>query len=151
MFFLFSSIGDMNMKITFQGKQFGYTDLGQGLPIVFIHGYPLSRNMWDSQLEYLSKTYRPIALDLRGHGESQSIPGPYSMDMLADDCATLLDVLNITNPVVVCGLSMGGYVTMAFYRRYSQRVAGLIFAGTRSSADPLESQVNRGTWVQRDY
>jgi pimeloyl-ACP methyl ester carboxylesterase len=65
------------------------------------------------------------------------------MDLLANDCAAFLDAVEINRPVVVCGLSMGGYVAMAFYRQHGPRVAGLILAATRSGADTPEGRENR--------
>jgi pimeloyl-ACP methyl ester carboxylesterase len=120
-----------------------YDDRGRGLPLLFIHGYPLNRTLWEPQIDDLSYTTRVLTVDLRGHGESDPMPGPYPMDMLADDCISLLDALGITTPIVICGLSMGGYVTFAFYRRYAARVAGLILTATRAGADSSESKANR--------
>jgi pimeloyl-ACP methyl ester carboxylesterase len=120
-----------------------YDDRGRGLPLLFIHGYPLNRTLWEPQIDDLSYTTRVLTVDLRGHGESDPMPGPYPMDLLADDCISLLDALGITTPIVICGLSMGGYVTFAFYRRYAAHVAGLILTATRAGADSSESKANR--------
>jgi pimeloyl-ACP methyl ester carboxylesterase len=99
--------------------------------------------MWRPQLEYLTDAARVIAPDLRGHGDSDAPEGPYSMDQLADDAIALLDSLGLTQPAVVAGLSMGGYVALALYRRYPSRVAGLILAATKAGADSPEAQANR--------
>lgn len=125
-----------------------YDYFGSGVPLLMIHGYPLSRKLWQPQAG-LADIARVIAPDLRGHGDSSNpntqSDGPiaYPMDMLASDCAELLDALSINTPVVVCGLSMGGYITFAFYRKYPQRVAGLILAATRSGMDTPEGKSNR--------
>jgi pimeloyl-ACP methyl ester carboxylesterase len=103
--------------------------------LLLIHGFPLSSQMWDPQLEDLAEFVRVIAPDLRGHGQSDSVPGPYTITQLADDCADLLGHLNVATPFVVCGLSMGGYIALEFYRRYPEQVAGLILASTRAGAD----------------
>jgi len=71
------------------------------------------------------------------------VPGPYSVTMLADDCADLLGHLNVATPFVVCGLSMGGYIALEFYRRYPEHVAGLILAATRAGADSEEGKAGR--------
>jgi len=131
------------MRLSLPGFTMAYDDRGRGLPLLFIHGYPLNRTLWEPQIDDLSYTTRVLTVDLRGHGESDPMPGPYPMDMLADDCISLLDALGITTPIVICGLSMGGYVTFAFYRRYAARVAGLILTATRAGADSSESKANR--------
>lgn len=131
------------MIINLHGVNFAYDDRGNGVPILFIHGYPLNRKLWLSQLEHLAKYFRTIALDLRGHGESESVPGPYTMEMLAADCKALLDALDINLPVVLCGLSMGGYISLAFIKQFPSQVAGLILAATRANADTIEGQQNR--------
>ncbi len=111
--------------------------------LLLIHGFPLSSQMWTPQLEDLSDYVRVIAPDLRGFGQSDSVPGPYTITQLADDCADLLNHLNVATPFVVCGLSMGGYVALELYRRYPELVAGLILASTRAGADSEEGKAGR--------
>ena len=125
-----------------------YEIVGQDQPtiettILFIHGFPLNRSMWAAQLSALPKWMLGIAPDLRGYGDSDPIKGPYTMDILADDCIALLDALGVKQPVVVCGLSMGGYVTLSLYRRHPERIQGLILAATRAGADSPEGKTNR--------
>ncbi|HZD56668.1 MAG TPA: alpha/beta fold hydrolase [Anaerolineales bacterium] len=120
-----------------------YDDQGGGRPLLLIHGFPLNRNLWEPQISDLSAVGRILAPDLRGHGGSEAVSGPYSMDLLAGDCNALLDEIEIEQPAVICGLSMGGYITLAFYRRYPQRVAGLILAATRAGADSAVGKANR--------
>ncbi len=122
--------------------------------MLLIHGYPLNRRLWQSQISGLSGIARLIAPDLRGHGETPPFPAPapnpqtYSMELLAEDCVQLLDDLQITQPVIVGGLSMGGYISLALYRNYPERVAGLILAATRASADTPEGKINRDKAVE---
>ena len=123
------------MQIQVNKFSMAYSDQGSGTPVVLIHGYPLNRRIWQPQLEALSQQARIITPDLRGHGDSQAVTGPYSMDLLAQDVAALLDQLQITEPVILGGLSMGGYVTFAFYRLFPERVKGLILTATRAAAD----------------
>ena len=136
------------MRIKLQDANIFVEDLGSGVPLLLIHGFPLNREMWRPQIETLSTTARVIALDLRGHGQSPPTVGPYSMDLLADDCAGVLEALKVDQPVVVCGLSMGGYVSFAFFRRHSEKVAGLILASTRAGADSVEAKINRDKAAQ---
>ena len=120
-----------------------YTDAGAGIPLLFIHGFPLNRHLWDPQVAGLADVARVLAPDLRGHGDSQPIPGAYTMDIFADDLNSFLDGLGITQPVVVCGFSMGGYTAFTFYRKYSERMAGLILTATRAAGDSPQQRDNR--------
>jgi pimeloyl-ACP methyl ester carboxylesterase len=120
-----------------------YDASGSGRPLLLVHGYPLNRALWRPQVENLVDAARVIAPDLRGHGESNVPDQPYTIERLADDLAELLDELGLAEPVVVGGLSMGGYVALAFYRRHQARVAGLILAATRAGADSEAGKANR--------
>ena len=110
--------------------------------ILFVHGFPLSRATWGHQLAGLTDLGWLIAPDLRGHGASEVAPGPYSIELFADDQRALLDHLGIDR-VIYCGLSLGGYIGLAFARRYPERLAGLILADTRAEADGPEQREAR--------
>jgi len=131
------------MRINLNKLALDYSDNGSGIPLLLIHGYPLSRALWEPQIAGLADAAHVLAPDLRGHGGSDPGPGPYSMSVLADDCREFLDALGITRPVVLGGLSMGGYVVLEFYRKYPQRIAGLILAATRAGADSPEAKASR--------
>lgn len=137
------------MKFTGAGFTMFYEDRGEGIPLLLIHGYPLNCQMWQPQLEDLSDIARVIAPDLRGHGDSSSVPGAYSMELLAKDCAALLDYVGISQPIIICGLSMGGYVAMAFFRMYPSKLKGLILASTRAGADSPEVRSQRSKVVNQ--
>lgn len=128
------------MKTRINDINIAYDDQGEGVPIVFIHGFPLSRQMWKPQIRGLSDVAQVIAPDLRGHGESESTSGVYPMDLLASDVNALLNKLEVQAPIILCGLSMGGYIAFAFYRLYKERLAGLILAATRAGADSEEGK-----------
>jgi pimeloyl-ACP methyl ester carboxylesterase len=117
-----------------------FDDVGSGFPVVFLHAFPLNRTMWDPQLSALVAECRCIAIDTRGAGESEASP-PYSMDRFADDVAGVLDTLQIERAVIV-GLSIGGYISFAFWRRHRHRVRALVLADTRSGPDTV-AQVER--------
>ena len=129
-------------KATIGGIEIAYTDAGDGLPIVFIHGYPLNRTMWDAQVRALSSEARCIAIDLRGHGESQAPFWLTTVDTYAGDVRGLLDHLGIDR-AVICGFSMGGYVALAFYRTHAARCRGLVLADTRAQPDSPEAKQAR--------
>jgi 3-oxoadipate enol-lactonase len=119
-----------------------YTDVGSGLPIVLIHGYPFNRSLWTEQAEALRSTHRVVVPDLRGFGESDSSAGPATMNRMAEDVAALMDALEIEQ-AVIGGLSMGGYVALAFARMVPARVKALVLADTRSQADTEEGKQTR--------
>jgi pimeloyl-ACP methyl ester carboxylesterase len=110
---------------------------------MLLHGFPLSREMWREQLSGLGSLYRVIAPDLRGHGDSPAPEGVYTMDEMGDDVVELLDTLHITEPVVLGGLSMGGYVALSLVARYPKRFRALILMDTRAGADTPEAAANR--------
>jgi pimeloyl-ACP methyl ester carboxylesterase len=123
------------MKYTRQGISLEYDDLGNGTPLLFIHGFPLDRTLWGPQVAELQKTYRVIAPDLRGFGQSSETDGQaVTMETHAEDMRALLDSLNIKQ-AIVCGLSMGGYIALAFVAQYADRVKGLILSNTKAGAD----------------
>ena len=132
------------MKATINNVQLAYDDHGVGLPVLFLHAFPLNRRMWEGELLALlgEERYRLVALDWRGFGESEITGGITTMELFADDVARLMDALGIQH-AILCGLSMGGYAAFAFLRKYPQRVAGLILADTRPGVDTPEAQANR--------
>ncbi|HKC62958.1 MAG TPA: alpha/beta fold hydrolase, partial [Pyrinomonadaceae bacterium] len=125
-----------------------YDDVGSGLAVVLLHGYPFNRSMWREQAEALEANYRVITPDLRGHGESTVSEEPATMDEMAEDVARLLDELQIER-IVLGGLSMGGYVAFSFYRLFRPRVRALILADTRPQADTDEARRNRLAQAQK--
>jgi 3-oxoadipate enol-lactonase len=122
--------------------QLAYTDAGLGQPVVLLHGYPFNRSLWNEQVSALGNSYRVITPDLRGLGESDASQGPATMNRMARDVAALLDHLEISR-AVVGGLSMGGYVALAFYKEFPSRVRSLILADTRAPADTEEGKQTR--------
>jgi 3-oxoadipate enol-lactonase len=138
------------MKVQVNGITMACTDRGSGLPLVFLHAFPLNRTMWQPQEEGLSSGFRVITMDLRGHGESDAPLWHYSLDQAADDICGLLDHLSIRQAVFI-GLSMGGYILFSLYRKYPDRVRGLIFADTKAQGDSVESQQGRFQMAQTVY
>jgi pimeloyl-ACP methyl ester carboxylesterase len=136
------------MESIINGIRLAFIDEGRGQPILFVHGFPLSRAIWQPQIEALAKSFRVIAPDLRGHGESEGPPGVYMMDIFAEDLGALIEERKC-GPVVLVGHSMGGYISFAFYRRFPQKVRALILVCTRASADSDEGKAGRENLAQR--
>ena len=132
------------MKVQVNTTYLAYDDHGIGIPVLFLHAFPLNREMWQGEVTALlgDGRYRLVALDWRGFGESDITTPVSTMEQFADDVAGLMDLLGIQQ-AVLCGLSMGGYAAFAFLRKYPQRVAGLVLADTRPGADSPEAQANR--------
>lgn len=121
-----------------------YRDEGEGMPLIFLHAFPLSQRMWDDQVAAFSGTHRVITFDWRGFGESSLPESSSDMSSFAEDLAGLMDCLRIDR-AVICGLSMGGYAALSFLRTYAHRVEALILADTRATADTEEGRRNRLT------
>jgi 3-oxoadipate enol-lactonase len=136
------------MKALVNGISIAYTDEGQGLPLVFVHGFPLSRGCWRPQIDSLSRVCRAIAPDLRGFGESGATSGTTTMDQFADDIAALLADLGAT-PAVVVGHSMGGYVALAMARRHTELLRGLVLVGTRAGQDSPDAAAGRRATAEK--
>ena len=122
-------------------RSIGYDDVGKGLPVVFLHGFPHNRSLWSPQMGGLAAPCRCIAVDLRGFGES-SAAEPWSMDRYADDVAALLRELDIPR-AVVAGLSMGGYVAFSVWRRHPELVRALVLCDTKSGPDDEKGRAAR--------
>jgi pimeloyl-ACP methyl ester carboxylesterase len=135
------------VKALLNGIHQHYEMHGQGLPVIFIHGFPLSRRIWQPQVQALHDEFCVITPDLRGHGESEAPPGVYSMEKFADDLCALLDHLR-RGPAVIIGHSMGGYIAFACLRKYPDRAKGLVLVSTRAGADSPEGKTGRETLAQ---
>lgn len=132
-------IGDINIA---------YDDVGEGLPVIFIHGSPFNRSMWKAQVEYFRSEYRVVTYDLRGYGETTVVPGKTTLELFANDMAGLLDFLGIAAGVVV-GLSTGGQIALEFYRQFPQRVAALVLADTSARAETPQGRQTRYELAER--
>lgn len=110
-----------------QGVQIYYEVHGQGPALLLTHGYSATSQMWTGQIEVLAKEHTLIIWDMRGHGQSDSPQDEtaYSEALTVEDMAALLDVVG-ADQAVVGGLSLGGYMSLAFYATYPNRVRGLL-------------------------
>jgi 3-oxoadipate enol-lactonase len=130
-------------QLSIHGHESSVFDEGNGLPLLFVHGFPLDHTMWRDQLAEFAGEYRVIAPDLRGFGSSAVGDVAVTMEQFADDLAAVLDALGVTEPVTLVGLSMGGYVAWQFLRKYRHRLRALVLCDTRAAADSPEAAENR--------
>jgi 3-oxoadipate enol-lactonase len=124
-----------------------YEDAGTGPVVVLLHAFPLDSGMWRPQMDGLADRWRLIAPDLPGFGQS-AVSAGLTIDSLADVVAELLDHLGVNERVIIGGLSMGGYVALAFCRLYPQRLGGLILADTKADPDDEAARANRETMIR---
>lgn len=119
-----------------------WLEAGAGWPVILIHGFPLSAEVWRPQLERVPEGFRFIAPDLRGFGRTPIGDGPVTMDTYARDVFALMDALEM-DEATIGGLSMGGYVAFAMHRVAPTRLTALVLADTRPAADTRQAREGR--------
>ena len=134
-------------RLTVNGVRLAVEQRGTGPAVLFVHGFPLDRTIWQHQLDSLTG-YRRIAPDLRGMGQSDAPDLGYSMSTYAEDLVGILDAVG-EGQVVLCGLSLGGYIAFELLRRWRERVRGLILVDTRAEADSVEGRRARDALIAR--
>jgi 3-oxoadipate enol-lactonase len=137
------------MKVILHDVAINYSEHGmpQGLPIVFIHGFPFSQEMWTPQMPMLPNEIRAIAYDVRGHGRSDVGDGQFTIEHFVDDLIALLDHLAIEK-AVLCGLSMGGYIALRAIEKNPERINGLVLCDTKSDPDTNDAKINRAATMK---
>ena len=123
-------------------------EAGQGSPLVLIHAFPLDRRMWQAQVDAFADRYRVLTPDVFGFGTSPLQEEGWTMESMADALAETLDERGIRDGVILGGLSMGGYISLAFAKRYPERLRGLILADTRADADTAEMKTTRNETIE---
>lgn len=129
------------------GRIYAYRDVGEGLPTLWLHAFPVWGASFEAQWKALSSTCRLIIPDHRGFGDSGLGEGPSTMEALADDALYLLDALKIER-AVVAGVSMGGYAAMALTQLDPGRVQGLLLIDTQMGADDAAGKRQREATAQ---
>ena len=124
-----------------ENASIGYDDIGAGMPVVFLHAFPLDRTMWAPQISALAGERRCLAIDVRGFGDSTA-GGPFTVDRYADDVIAVLDAAAVEQAVIV-GISMGGYTAFALWRHHPRRIRALVLADTRAGDDTPETRDRR--------
>ncbi len=133
-----------NIERTINNIRVAYSDEGpvDAPVIIFIHGFPFNRCMWDKQAEALSEHYRVITYDVRGHGKTDAGYNDFSMDVFSADLIALMDALEIET-AVLCGLSMGGYIALNAMEKYPHSFDALVLCDTQCIDDTLEVKEKR--------
>jgi len=127
-----------------------YESHGQGHPLVFIHGAGGSHDNWKPQVAHFSQSYHVVIYDMRGHHQSDGTDGDYSCEMFADDLHELLNVLDIEEPAIVCGLSLGGMVAQEYAIKYPDNIRGLVLADTAiASSLTLSDKITKAMYPPR--
>jgi len=130
------------------GRMLHYRQKGSGPVALFVHGFPLNSTMWLDQLEGLAGRRCCIAPDLRGFGLSAPVTGePITMENHAGDLVGLLDRLEV-DEVDLVGLSMGGYIALAFAEGSAGRLRSLALVDTRAGADSPEGRIGRDAAIE---
>jgi 3-oxoadipate enol-lactonase len=122
--------------------RFRCLDAGAGWPVLLIHAFPLTADMWRPQLERVAPGWRYLAPDVRGFGASPAGSAQPTMDDYAADIEAVMEALEIET-AVIGGLSMGGYIALALHRLAPDRFTSLVLADTRAEADTAEGRQGR--------
>ncbi|MGB3005116.1 MAG: alpha/beta fold hydrolase [Chitinophagaceae bacterium] len=138
-----TAIKGYNLTIPVNNFHLSYDDVGEGdIPIIFLHGYPFDKTMWQPQLDFLKSSYRLISCDIRGFGKSTDEVSPLSIDLFGEDLIALMDKLGI-DKAIVCGLSMGGYIALNVQQRFPDRFEAMVLCDTQCIADTPEVKEKR--------
>ena len=116
--------------------------------IIFVHGFPFDHTMWQSLIDELSENYFCVAYDIRGLGESPAGNGQFTIESFVDDIEMIVDELKLDRPLI-CGLSMGGYISLRTLERMPQKFSAAILCDTRSEADNNDGKLKRAVSIKR--
>lgn len=133
-----------SLTITVNNLTVSYINEGPPNPptIIFIHGFPLNKLMWEKQIEILKENYRVIAYDIRGHGNSDAGDDDFSIELFVNDLLSLMDTLKIEK-TILCGFSMGGYIALNAIENYPERFNALLLCDTNCAADIPDAKEKR--------
>jgi 3-oxoadipate enol-lactonase len=115
-------------------------------PIIFVHGFPYDHHMWDKTVDALAEEYYCVTYDIRGLGASDPADGQYTMEMFTEDLFSVIEKLNLNKPVL-CGLSMGGYISLRAVEKNEKKFKALILCDTKSEADNNQNKIKRAQAV----
>lgn len=137
-----------NLKATVNGINLFYDDLGEGnIPIIFLHGYPFDKSMWQAQLDFFKPSNRVIACDIRGFGKSKDEKSHLCIDLFTEDLIEFMNHLEI-DIAILCGLSMGGYIALNAIKKFPERFEALILCDTQCIADTVDVKEKRKSTIE---
>ena len=142
-------IAGENLKITIDDQIVNYDDNGPVYaPVVlFVHGTPFNKSIWDLQMEALKSNYRVISYDLRGHGDTKGGGAGGSVETYTEDLIRFMDGLELQK-VILCGLSLGGYIALNAVDQYPERFNALIVAGVQCMEDDDDVKIERNQMIE---
>jgi pimeloyl-ACP methyl ester carboxylesterase len=132
--------------ITYNSHPVSYSDEGTGHCIVLLHGYTESSKIWKKFDEVLCRTFRVITIDLPGFGKSECVAEVHTMELMADVVSQVLQSVKVDHCLMV-GHSMGGFVTLAFARKYAEMLQGICLFHSHPFEDTAEGKANRDRTV----
>lgn len=132
-------------KIELKNINLYYEIYGEGEPLLLLHGLGSSSRDWEFQLDFFSRKFRVITVDLRGHGNSEKPPGPYSIPLFAEDTYRLLKELN-SSPAHILGISLGGMVAFQMAISFPEVVKSLIIVNSTPELVPKTLKDRFGIW-----
>jgi 3-oxoadipate enol-lactonase len=125
------------------GRDIAYYDSGTGQPLMFLHSFGHNKAMWSPQLTYfVERGYRVVAPDMPGHGDSTFDAAQHSVDLIARGYVELVERLGLQR-IVLCGISMGGYVALRMWAHKPEAIAALVLSNTKAEADSEEIVARR--------
>ena len=130
------------MILVHKGIDIFYKDEGSGAPVVLIHGFLENSSMWNDLIPHISKTHRVISIDLLGHGKSDCLGYIHTMEDLAEAVEAVLNHSNIVSSTFI-GHSLGGYVSLAYAEKHTDKVKGLCLMNSTAREDSPERKLNR--------
>ena len=117
-------------------------------PIIFIHGFPFDHHMWNNQIHKFSSNYFTITYDIRGLGESDPFDGQFTIEQFVDDLRMVMNEFELEKPVL-CGFSMGGYISLRAVQKMEDKFSGLILCDTKAASDNNEAKINRALGIKK--